>query len=46
VRVKELYNKLSVEWFSRDEKTAVVNIQGFEAETESLERFSNKENED
>ena len=39
VRFKELYNKLSVEGFSRDEKTAVSNIRGCESEMQALEQF-------
>ena len=45
VRFKELYNKLSAEGFSRDEKTTVSNIRGCEREIVALERFLKKENE-
>lgn len=45
VRVKELYNKLSAEGFSNEEKTAISNIRGCEAEIEALEQFLKKENE-
>jgi len=45
VRFKELYNKLSAEGFSRDEKTAISNIRGCEREIEALERFLKKEKE-
>ena len=45
VRFKELYNKLSAEGFSSEEKTAVSNIRGCENEIEALERFLKRENE-
>ena len=45
VRFKEQYNKLSSEGFSRDEKTALSNIQGCENEIVALERFLKKEDE-
>jgi hypothetical protein len=45
VRFKELYNKLSAEGFSSEEKTAVSNIRGCENEIEALERFLKKEDE-
>ena len=43
VRFKELYNKLSAEGFSSEEKTAVSNMRGCENEIEALERFLAKE---
>ena len=45
VRFKELYQKLSAEGFSREEKTAISNIRSWEAEVVALERFLKKENE-
>jgi len=45
VRFKELYNKLSAEGFSSEEKTAVSNIKSCEAEIVALERFLQKESE-
>jgi hypothetical protein len=43
VRFKELYNKLSAEGFSREEKTAISNIRGLEREKEAFEQFLKKE---
>jgi hypothetical protein len=45
VRFKELYNKLSADGFSSEEKTAVSNIKSCENEIVALERFLKKENE-
>jgi hypothetical protein len=45
VRFKELYQKLSAEGFSKEEKTAISNIRGCENEIEALERFLKKEDE-
>jgi hypothetical protein len=46
VRFKELYNKLSAEGFSHEEKTSISNIRGCEREIVALERFLKKEDED
>jgi phage-related protein len=46
VRFNELYNKLSAEGFSSEEKTAVSNIRRCEREIETLEHFLKNENED
>ena len=45
VRFKELYNKLSAEGFSSEEKTAISNIRGCEREIEDFEQFLKKEDE-
>jgi hypothetical protein len=45
VRFNELYNKLSSEGFSNEEKTAVSNIRSCENEIVALERLLKRENE-
>jgi len=45
VRFNEMYQMLSAEGFSSEEKTAVSNMRGCENEIEALERFLKKENE-
>jgi hypothetical protein len=44
VRFNEMYQMLSAEGFSSEEKTAVSNIRGCEREIEALKQFLKREN--
>jgi hypothetical protein len=45
LRFKKLYQRLSAEGFSSEEKTAVNNIRSCEREIEALKQFFKRENE-